>query len=76
MVDEHLGGAADSGGFQIDLSGLPRLQREILMLRVMCGLSAEETAEALGRTPTAIRIAQHRALTQLRKTASLESLGR
>ncbi|KOV84379.1 RNA polymerase sigma factor SigD [Nocardia sp. NRRL S-836] len=46
---------------------LPEKQREILVLRVVVGLSAEETAEAVGSTPGAVRVAQHRALTRLRK---------
>jgi RNA polymerase sigma-70 factor, ECF subfamily len=41
-------------------------QREILVLRVVVGLSAEETAEAAGSTPGAVRVAQHRALGRLR----------
>ncbi|WP_090095603.1 sigma-70 family RNA polymerase sigma factor [Lentzea jiangxiensis] len=46
---------------------LPAKQREILVLRVVVGLSAEETAEAVGSTPGAVRVAQHRALGRLRK---------
>jgi RNA polymerase sigma-70 factor (ECF subfamily) len=42
-------------------------QREIVVLRVMVGLSAEETAAAVGSTPGAVRVAQHRALARLRK---------
>ncbi|PRY40640.1 sigma-70 family RNA polymerase sigma factor [Umezawaea tangerina] len=49
------------------LRTLPERQREILVLRVVLGLSADEAAEAIGSTPGAIRVAQHRALTQLRK---------
>ena len=45
---------------------LPVQQREILTLRVAVGLSTEETAAALGMSPGAIRVAQHRALTKLR----------
>ncbi|HWE91655.1 MAG TPA: RNA polymerase sigma factor ShbA [Pseudonocardiaceae bacterium] len=45
---------------------LPPKQREILALRVVVGLSAEETAEAVGSTPGAVRVAQHRALSKLR----------
>ncbi|HWO63139.1 MAG TPA: sigma-70 family RNA polymerase sigma factor [Umezawaea sp.] len=52
------------------LQVLPDKQREILVLRVVVGLSAEETAAALGSTPGAVRVAQHRALTKLRKTLS------
>ena len=46
---------------------LPEKQREILVLRVVVGLSAEETAEAVGSSPGAVRVAQHRALTRLRQ---------
>ncbi|MEU7783215.1 sigma-70 family RNA polymerase sigma factor [Amycolatopsis sp. NPDC049159] len=49
---------------------LPEKQREILVLRVAVGLSAEETAEAVGSTPGAVRVAQHRALSQLRKAVA------
>ena len=48
------------------LGRLPRTQQEILRLRVTVGLSAEETAEALGMTAGAVRVAQHRALAKLR----------
>jgi RNA polymerase sigma-70 factor (ECF subfamily) len=52
------------------LEVLPEKQREILILRVVNGLSAEETAEAVGSTPGAVRVAQHRALARLRKAMS------
>ena len=55
------------------LQVLPDKQREIVLLRVVVGLSAEETAEAVGSTPGAVRVAQHRALARLRKTLSAES---
>jgi RNA polymerase sigma-70 factor, ECF subfamily len=48
------------------LSTLPEKQREILILRVVVGMSAEETAEAVGSTPGAVRVAQHRALAKLK----------
>ena len=56
------------------LDTLPEKQREILVLRVVVGLSAEETAEAVGSTPGAVRVAQHRALARLRKTLSAEEV--
>jgi RNA polymerase sigma-70 factor (ECF subfamily) len=46
---------------------LPDKQREIVVLRVVVGLSAEETAGAVGSTPGAVRVAQHRALARLRR---------
>ncbi len=48
------------------LSTLPDEQREILVLLVVVGLSVEETAEAVRSTPSAVRVAQHRALDRLR----------
>ncbi|NGY57487.1 sigma-70 family RNA polymerase sigma factor [Lentzea sp. NEAU-D13] len=53
---------------------LPDKQREILLLRVVVGLSAEETAEAVGSTPGAVRVAQHRALAKLRSSVGVEEL--
>jgi RNA polymerase sigma-70 factor (ECF subfamily) len=51
------------------LQTLPDQQREILLLRVAAGMSAEETGRALGLTPGAVRVAQHRALRKLRDNA-------
>ena len=48
------------------LGTLPPRQREILVLRLVVGLSAQETATAVGLTPTAVRVTQHRALAKLR----------
>lgn len=48
------------------LGVLPDKQREILILRVVVGMSAEETAEAVGSTAGAVRVAQHRALARLK----------
>ena len=48
------------------LAVLPDKQREILILRVVVGMSAEETAEAVGSTAGAVRVAQHRALARLK----------
>jgi RNA polymerase sigma-70 factor, ECF subfamily len=49
------------------LAVLSDKQREIVLLRVVVGLSAEETADLVDSTPGAVRVAQHRALTRLRK---------
>jgi RNA polymerase sigma-70 factor (ECF subfamily) len=45
-------------------------QHEILVLRLVVGLSAEEVADVMGSTPGAIRVAQHRALSRLRKVVA------
>jgi RNA polymerase sigma-70 factor, ECF subfamily len=52
------------------LSLLPEAQRELLVLRVAVGLSAEETGSALGMSAGAVRVAQHRALAKLRVLAA------
>jgi RNA polymerase sigma-70 factor, ECF subfamily len=56
------------------LSALPHPQGEILRLRIAAGLSADETAAALGMTAGAVRVAQHRALAKLRTMVADEVL--
>jgi RNA polymerase sigma-70 factor (ECF subfamily) len=51
------------------LDDLPDTQREIVVLRVAVGLSAEEVGEVLGMTAAAVRMAQSRALSRLREWA-------
>jgi RNA polymerase sigma-70 factor (ECF subfamily) len=51
---------------------LPEAQREVLLLRVVVGLSAEETADAVGMTAGAVRVVQHRALNELRRHVKTE----
>ncbi|HEX5405844.1 MAG TPA: RNA polymerase sigma factor ShbA [Pseudonocardiaceae bacterium] len=53
---------------------LPARQREILVLRAAVGLSAEDTATAIGSTPSAVRAIQHRALTRLRRALAAEEV--
>jgi RNA polymerase sigma-70 factor (ECF subfamily) len=53
---------------------LPDRQREILVLRVVVGLTADQTADAVDATPGAVRVAQHRALTRLRKEIEQSSV--
>lgn len=48
------------------LEQLPADHRDIILLRVIAGLSVEETAAIVGKRAGAVRVAQHRALTKLR----------
>jgi RNA polymerase sigma-70 factor, ECF subfamily len=48
------------------LGKLPEHYREVLVLRLALGLSAVETANAVGSTSGAVRVTQHRALARLR----------
>ena len=56
------------------LARLPGHLRELVILRVVTGLSAEETGNVLGMSPGAVRVAQHRALARLRALAVEESI--
>jgi RNA polymerase sigma-70 factor (ECF subfamily) len=48
------------------LNALTPAQREILVLRIVNGLSADETGQALGMSAGSVRLTQHRALRALR----------
>ncbi|WP_410638818.1 sigma-70 family RNA polymerase sigma factor [Amycolatopsis sp. lyj-346] len=51
------------------LDTLPPRQREILVMRIILGMTAEETATAVGLgSAGAVRVAQHRALATLRRS--------
>ena len=56
------------------LAQLPHHLRELLILRVVTGLSAEETGNVLGMSAGAVRVAQHRALARLRVLAVEEPI--
>jgi RNA polymerase sigma-70 factor (ECF subfamily) len=51
------------------LALLPPQQRELLGLRMLAGLTAQETGNELGMSAGAVRVAQHRALARLRVIA-------
>ncbi len=57
------------------LANLPEHQRELVLLRVAVGLTAEETGQVLGMSPGAVRVAQHRALSRLRALAEEAATG-
>jgi RNA polymerase sigma-70 factor (ECF subfamily) len=51
------------------LDQLPPAMRELMVLRVGVGLSADATGRALGMSAGAVRVAQHRAMQKLRVLA-------
>lgn len=55
------------------LAMLPDKQRELLRLRVVMGLSAEDTAQVIGSTPGAVRVGQHRILARLRSLLAVDT---
>jgi len=60
---------------RILLATLPTSQRRLLLLRVVAGLSAEDTGYVLDMSPGAVRVAQHRALARLRALAAAQPQG-
>jgi RNA polymerase sigma-70 factor (ECF subfamily) len=49
------------------LAGLPRLQREVFLLRVQEGSDYTQIAAALGTTPGAARVHYHHAVKRLKE---------
>ena len=47
------------------LAGLPPMQAEVILLRVVAGLDTESVARMLRRSPGAVRVAAHRGLRRL-----------
>lgn len=47
-------------------------QRSVVLLRVVVGLSTEETARVLGKRAGTVRVVQHRALVRLREILSAD----
>ena len=68
--EDHALRSSDAALVRSLLDRLPPTQRELLILRVAVGLSAEETGSALGMSSGAVRVAQHRALARLRALAA------
>jgi RNA polymerase sigma-70 factor (ECF subfamily) len=65
--EHHALAAERSAALGALLAHLTPRQREVLVLRVAIGLSAEEAAQAVGSTTGAVRVTQHRALSRLRR---------
>jgi RNA polymerase sigma-70 factor, ECF subfamily len=64
--EEHAVRQDEAGQAMALMDRLPEKLRELLLLRVVADMTAEETGRALGMTPGAVRVAQHRALNTLR----------
>jgi RNA polymerase sigma factor (sigma-70 family) len=66
---DHL---AEIDGITQLLEGVPDDQRDVLIMRIVAGLSVAEVAEALGKRPGAVRALQHRGLERLRRELTME----
>lgn len=58
-----------AGRIQAELARLPRLQREVFLLRVQQGLEYGDIAAALGTTAGAARVHYHHAIKRLKELA-------
>jgi RNA polymerase sigma-70 factor (ECF subfamily) len=67
--------ASDAHEARMLLDQLPDTLRELVVLRVAVGMSAEETGRALGMSAGAVRVAQHRAVAKLRVLATEPARG-
>ncbi len=56
------------------IDGLPDDQAEILLLRVVAGLSSKEVAQITARSETSVRVTQHRAIKFLSKKNSSKNV--
>lgn len=54
---------------EAELGRLPRLQRDVFLLRAQEGLEYDEIARALGTTPGAARVHYHHAVQRLKRVA-------
>jgi len=54
------------------IAALPPAQAEVLLLRVLGGLSVKEVADIIGKRPGTVRVIQHRALARLAVELSRE----
>ena len=59
---------------QVGIVGLPGDQRQAVCLRYLSGMSLQETAVEMGRTPNAIRSLVHRAKQRLHHALRRSSL--
>jgi len=64
---EHTVAGEAEGRLRDGLRALPRLQREVFLLRAQQGLEYEEIAAALGTTPGAARVHYHHAVKRLKE---------
>jgi RNA polymerase sigma-70 factor (ECF subfamily) len=70
---DQLVGDEEARAVRVAFERLGPADQELLELRVVAGLSAEDVGKALGKRPGAVRMAQNRALGRLRALMAEES---
>lgn len=63
------------GAFERGFQSLPDDYREVILAARLLGLSHDEIAHRMGRTPAAVRVLLHRALARLARLSSAEQSG-
>lgn len=91
LAQSDVAAAADPAGGNVEDEALRRLsvervrqlcdqlapdQRDVLLLRMVSGVSIEQAAQALGKSPTAIKALQRRALGAVRRSLGQEGVSR
>jgi RNA polymerase sigma factor (sigma-70 family) len=91
IADRDVAGAPEAAGGDVEEDALRSLslqrvrrlcdrlapdQRDVLVLRMVSALSIEQTAEALGKSPTAVKALQRRALGAVRRIFEAEGVSR
>ena len=66
VVPERFSGEAGPEQMALEGEAAARMNKLLAVLPEVVGMSAEETAEAVGSTAGAVRVAQHRALARLK----------
>ncbi|HUQ39078.1 MAG TPA: RNA polymerase sigma factor, partial [Acidimicrobiales bacterium] len=72
-ADDALGGMGDAAARQL-VAGLPAEQADIVLLRVVAGLTVDEVAAITGRRPGTVRVLQHRALRRLARELGAQAV--
>ena len=67
---EELAARETESRLAVGLAGLPRLQREVFLLRAQQGCEYDDIARILGTTPGAARVHYHHAVKRLRELVS------
>jgi RNA polymerase sigma factor (sigma-70 family) len=72
-IVDHSAGIVEAQTMRALIARLPEGERDVIELRFMEDLDVDQAARRLGKNPGAVRVAQHRALTHLRRMMVEES---
>jgi RNA polymerase sigma-70 factor, ECF subfamily len=68
LEEDVAAGLASDAAVQCIVATLPADQADVVLLRVVAGLSVDEVAQVVGKRPGTVRVVQHRALRRLAVT--------